>query len=132
MFRDGRQAPVQRDRGVKVVGRAVALLASAVAFAITAGFLLAVPVPQSIALAVPAGVCALLAALFALARPSLGWKWGLWSSAVFLGYFFVVAISYLTSGRPDWHPVLAGLLTASAATAAAAAVSRLRLRMLKT
>jgi hypothetical protein len=106
--------------------RFIALCASATAFLATVVILLLTSFSGAIGLFLASGLSALTAAGLAAARPSGGWRWGLWAGAAFLAYFMVVTLAYLVAGRPDWHPLLAAMVVTGASCATAAIVATVR------
>jgi hypothetical protein len=102
--------------------------ASAAAFLLTAVVLLSTALPGPVGLVLAAFVSSLTAALFAVRDPARGWRWGLWASSVFLAYFAVVTLAYLSAGRPDWHPVFAGVLVLGASCVTAGGIATFRTR----
>jgi hypothetical protein len=106
--------------------RFVALAASAVVFLLTTIFLLLATLPGPLAIVIAASVSSALAVLLTVVKPDLGWRWGIWASAAFLGYFSFVTVVYWWTDRPEWHPVLAGIAVTGGSCLAAWGAAALR------
>ena len=108
--------------------RILAICASGTVFLLTALVLMTASLPAVGALMAAAAAASLTAAVFVVVWPATGWRAGVWGSAAFLAYFFVVAIAYAVSGQPNWHPAFAAFLVTAAACLSAAVVARLLAR----
>lgn len=108
------------------IARIIGVCVSGIVFLLTTLVLLTVSLPGMAALVAAAAAASLTAAVFVLVWPEMEWRAGFWASAGFLVYFVLAAVAYMISGRPDWHPLLAGFVVTTAACLSAAIVGRLQ------